>query len=154
MADEVKTEEKEVRVNPFQAEVDSKNKELGNSKGFRLFCGFTRGKGSIPFKYQGFDTDSAETLPSSMKEFMELTGIQKQEELLELVIDGYNARALTQASDPIAEYVNGNWDDDTKTQFRLIIRNMVKSMGLSIEEAANAIKPGVEKKFATAQVSK
>jgi hypothetical protein len=150
MADELTQEQKDraEKLEKLRAELALKNKELGTAKGLRHFAGSTRGKGSMVIQYQGFDTDSPETLPGSLAEFMQLTGVKDEKELLALAIEGFNADAYQTASDPIAEFVNSNWDKDTQSQFRLVVRNMNKSMGISIEEAANMVRPGIEKKLA------
>lgn len=121
-----------------------------SGKGTRLQTGNTRGKGSVVITFEEFDMDSPETLPSTVAEFMTITGIEgKQDELLKYALEGYNSLSQTSASDPIAEFVNGKWDKETVTGFRLIVRNMVKTMGLSLEDAVAMVKPGTEKKFAS-----
>lgn len=155
MAEELTAEQEKAKKDARSKEFDTysapflaKNKALGNAKGLRSFTSSTRGKGSMFINYEGFDVDSPETLPASLKEFMEITKIDDQKEILALVIEGFNANAYQTASDPIAEFVNGNWDKDTQMQFRLVVRNMSKAANMSIEDVVKLVKPGVEAKFA------
>lgn len=149
MADDVKTAENEVeKTNPFKAEADKANAERAKNKGLRVKTGFTRGKGSLPIKWEAFDESIPESMPSSLKEFNELTGTKSEAELLEYAIVGFNDAQYTAASDPIAEHVNPIWDKDTQGQFRLVVRNMSKVLGKSIDDVVAMIKPGVEAAFA------
>lgn len=143
MADEVAEVEK---VNPFKAEADAENAKR-SGVGLRVFYGYTRGKGSIPIRYEGFADD---TKPTSMQEFLNVTKATETE-LLEYAIIGANESYYKDASDPIAEHVNDAWDKDTKSQFRLVVRNLQKAMaasGATIESVVAMVKPGVEKAFA------
>lgn len=136
------------RTNPFKTEADKANAERAKSKGLRVKVGFTRGKGSLPIKWEAFDDAIPESLPASLKEFNELTGTKTEAELLEYAIVGFNDAQYTAASDPIAEHVNPAWDKDTQGQFRLVVRNMSKVLGKSIDDVVAMIKPGVEAAFA------
>lgn len=131
----------------------SEENQTRTGKGTRLAVGSTRGKGSMVISYEEFDLDQPDTVPSSFKEFSELTKIDKAEDLLSLALIGFNAQAYQTASDPIAEFVNGNWDADTKLQFRTVVRNMSKGANMPIEEVVKLVKPGFESKF-NSQVSK
>lgn len=131
---------------PFEDEVVAAN-QARNGKGTRLKFGMTRGKGSLPIKWEAFDESKPDTLPSSLEEFISITKANK-DQLLEWALVGYNDAQYTAASDPIAEHVNATWDDDTKTQFRLVVRNYSKATGMSIEDSVSLIKPGIEKAFA------
>lgn len=143
VAEVVETE----KVNPFKAEVDAENAKA-SGKGLRHFYGNTRGKGSMPIRWSGFDESKPDTLPTDIKEFTQLTGVTSSEKLLEFLITGFNDAQYTAASDPIAEHVNAAWDDDTKTQFRNVVRNLSKAMGKSIDEVVTMVKPGIEQNFA------
>lgn len=151
MANEVAKNEETEPVHPFQAEADKLNESRGEDKGTRVRVGMTRGKGSLAIKWEAFDESKPKTLPADIKEFMALTGIQDQAKLLEFLIVGYNDSTYTAASDPIAEFVNPSWDDDTKAQFRLVVRNYSKATGSSIEDTVSLMKPGIEKAFAAKQ---
>lgn len=147
MSEDVQTQEAPAKVNPFAAEAEKANTERGDKKGTRLFTGFTRGKGSLPIKYENFDLSKTATLPASIAEFMELTGKKDEKDLLEYLIVGYNDDMYTKSSDPIAEHVNAEWDDDTQTQFRLVVRNLSKAMNTDIDKVVALVKPGVQAAF-------
>lgn len=142
--------EKVEKVNPFAAEVEAAN--AGKSgKGTRLNYGFTRGRNTMPIKYEFFDESQPETLPSSLAEFASLTGIQDPATLLGFIIVGYNDAQYVAASDPIAEFVNPTWSDEAKSTFRLAVRNYSKALtsagiATSIEDAASFIKGKMESK--------
>lgn len=145
MADDVKNEEK---VNPFAAEVLAENAKR-TGKGTRLKFGSTRGKGTMPIKYEFFDEAQPDTLPGSLAEFASLTGIQDPATLLGFILVGYNDAQYVAASDPIAEFVVPSWPDERKLAFRLAVRNYSKAMtsaGIetSIEDAAVFIKGRME----------
>jgi len=109
--------------------------------------GKTRGKNPREIEYQAFDLEKPDTLPKSIKEFMEATGVSKEENLVEYLVDGFNMAQYSAASDEIGEFINDAWDKETQAQFRLAVRNYSKLTGLSIEDAVNLIKPGVEKAY-------
>lgn len=130
------------KVNPFAKEAEEDN-ATRTGVGLRVFTGFTRGKGSIPIKWEAF---SSESEPKELEEFLSITKAQKAD-LLRYAIIGYNDEAYTAASDPIAEHVNKLWEDATENQFRLVVRNMHKSLsviGKSIEDVVAMVKPGFE----------
>jgi hypothetical protein len=156
MADDMKnaTEQTDEKVNPFKAEADAENAKR-TGVGFRVFYGYTRGRGTQPIKWEAFDTDKPETLPTSPQQLSEVTKVTDGKLLLQFMIDGCNDYMYRQASDPIAEFVNPAWDDETKLRFRNVIRNYSVTAEVSIEEAVALMKPGVEKvhqaKLAAAQ---
>jgi hypothetical protein len=128
MADETKTVERKVTL------VTKKGK--------------TRGKNPRDIEYQAFDLEQPNTLPTTQAEFMEATGLNKQEDIVSLLVDGFNLQAYSAASDEIGEYINDEWDKETQNQFRLAVRNMSKLTNQSIEDTVTMLKPGVEKGFA------
>lgn len=132
-----------VAKHPFEDEVTAENAKR-EGVGTRLAFGMTRGKGSMPIKWEKFDEAKPDTLPKSVKEFVEYTK-SNEAQILEYLIVGYNDAQYTAASDPIAEFVNPAWSDERKAQFRLVVRNLSKATGLGIEEAVTMVKPGVEK---------
>lgn len=138
--------EKEEKVNPFAADAKADN-ETRTGKGLRVKTGFTRGKGSMPIRWEAFDESQADTLPKNVQEFLDITKANESE-LLDYLIVGFNDAQYTAASDPIAEHVNLAWDKDTQSQFRLVVRNLSKAMNQSIEDTVAMVKPGVEKAFA------
>lgn len=130
-------------ANSAAAEANASREGVGT----RMFVGSTRGKGSIVIKYENWDKSSPDTLPKSLKEFMEVTKITDQSKILEFVIDGHNDELYQQASDPIAEFVDATWPDDAQAQFRLVVRNLSRGANLSIEDAVSQIKPLFEKQY-------
>jgi hypothetical protein len=151
MADEVAVEVVE-KENKFKAEVEAENAKL-TGIGLRWFYGSTRGRGTQEIKWQAFDTDKPETLPTSVPNLTEIIGITDAKKLLSFLIDGVNDYLYRQASDPIAEYVNPAWDDETKLKFRTIVRNYSSSAEVSIEDTVALMKPGIEKVFAAKQAA-
>ncbi len=112
-------------------------------KGTRVKVGMTRGRNPQVISFEAFVESLKETLPTTISEFMDLTKVQDEPTIMEYLIDGYNSNAYTQASDPIAEFVDASWDDDVKKQFRLVVRNYSNATGVSIEDAVALIKPGI-----------
>ena len=145
MSDDQKTE-LQVERERFEVEAAAVNDKL-TGKGLRTLVGATRGRSTMNIKYQAFDDSKPDTLPTTVEEFVSLTGIKSNSDLCELLVVGFNDKAYTEASDPIAEHVNKAWGDELKMQFRLVVRNYSKAMEISIDDAVKFIKPGVEKKF-------
>lgn len=138
---------KEVANENEKRKVDSKDKE-GNAikvfpKGLLLRAGMTRGKNPQVISYEAFDLSQPETLPVSLEEFMALTETKDEKILVSYLIDGFNDSQYTQASDPIAEYVEASWPEDVQKQFRLVVRNYSNATKVSIEDAVALIKPGI-----------
>lgn len=137
--------EPEVEVD-VQEQRKAKEKELNASrtgKGTRVKIGATRGKNSQEIQYEAFDESLTDTLPVSVDEFMSLTGVNDEKVLLGYLIDGFNAANYTAASDPVAEFIEPTWDDETKKQFRLVVRNYASGAGVSLDDAVKLIKPGI-----------
>jgi hypothetical protein len=134
-------------LNDAQEAADAENAKR-TGKGTRLLVGQTRGKSSMVILYEAFDTDKPETLPTNLEEFVNLTKIGDEKELAGLLVDGFNAHSYSEASDPVGEFINPMWPDAVKLSFKLAVKNTAKAAGMTFEEAANVIKPGVEKKFA------
>lgn len=146
---EMSVEQKARKIELLKAQLNASNENATRKGvGTRAAAGSTRGKGSIVITYEEFDLDDEASLPKSVAEFMKIANVEKQEDLLNFILEGYNTVSLRTASDPIAEYVNGSWDKDTIAQFRLLVRNMSKAFGVSIEDAVSVVKPGIEKKLA------
>lgn len=116
--------------------------------GLRVMVGATRGKNTQNIKYEAFDQSKPDTLPTSIASFAEVTSITDEAMLVTLLIDGFNDYQYRQASDPIAEFVNPVWPDEIKLAFRTSVRNYAKAAEVSIEEAANLMKPSIDKKYA------
>ncbi len=140
MADEVKSPT-DVEFEQREAAVKAENAKR-SGKGTRLKAGRTRGKGSIVITYEQFDESLPETLPVSIKEFMDLTGVQDEPSLVGNLIAGFNDSSYTAASDPLAEYVEATWPTDAQAQFRIVVRNYARGAVVSLEDAVALIKPG------------
>ena len=122
-------------------------------KGTRIRVGQTRGKNPQVISWEAFDDSKPDTLPASLSEFMEISKVSDEKEIVSMLIDGFNAQAYTAASDPIAEFVNAAWPDDVQKQFRLVVRNYSNATGASIEDAVALIKPGIEAAQAKAKTA-
>lgn len=109
-------------------------------------AGKTRGKNprDITFKVLS-------AIPTSIKQFAEVTNTQTEPEICEYLFEGFNSLQYAAASDEIGEFINDAWDKDTQNQFRLAVRNYSKMTGFSIEDAVNLIKPGLDKAWAAKQ---
>lgn len=138
--------------NAKDAAEEAKLNEGRTGKGLRFNIGYTRGKGSQRIQYEAFDDSKPETLPATLSEFMELTNVKDEKSILGYVIEGFNLNQYRTASDPIAEFVNPAWSDETQKQFRLVVRNYANATGVSIEDAVNLIKPGIEASEAAKKV--
>ena len=127
-------------------DMDKREKELNSSrtgKGKRIFLAMTRGKNPQEIQFEAFDESQPGTLPVDLSEFMKLGTADEKEIVKRLIVGDYEI-AYTEASDPIAEYVNPAWDSDVQKQFRLVVRNYSNATGVSIEDAVALIKPGIE----------
>lgn len=142
-----KETEKEATNKEYQAKVDALNANR-TGIGTRAAYGYTRGKGSMPFIYERFDESQPDTLPKSMQEFVAVAKVTDDASLTKLAVAGLNEKLYTEASDPIAEHVNPSWDDETKTRFRLVVRNYMVGVGASLDDSVALIKPGFEKALA------
>jgi hypothetical protein len=125
--------------NEMADEVVTKKASLVTKKGK------TRGKNPRDIEYQAFDLEQPETLPRTYKEFVEVTGLKEEADIVSVLIDGFNQQAYSAASDEIGEFVNDAWDKEFTNQFRLVIRNHSKMTGMGVEETVNLLKPGIEK---------
>lgn len=106
--------------------------------------GKTRGKNPRDIEYEAFDLEKQESLPKDMKEFMEVTKVTTEPELVELLINGFNDAQYSAASDEIGEFINDAWDKEYQAQFRLTIRNFSKISGKTIEETVVMLKPAID----------
>lgn len=111
--------------------------------GTRIKVGATRGKNPQAISFEAFDEEKPDTLPKSYDEFIKATGISDEKQIVTLLIEGFNADSYTSASDPIAEYVDASWPEETRKQFRMVVRNYAAGAKVSIEDAVNLIKPGI-----------
>lgn len=135
------------------AEMEAREKVLNASrtgKGTRVSLGMTRGKNPVEVQFENWDETQPDTLPVEFKECMdvlEARGItdsrQQQLEMVRRFILGDNEILYTEASDPVAEFMEPNWSDDIKKNFRMVVKNYATGAFVSIEDAVNIIKPGI-----------
>src|SRR5574340_1457558 len=141
MSDDQKTAQEQAleAADKAAAEVNAKR----SGKGTRVTVGQTRGRNPQVISFEAFDESKPDTLPKTLSEFMELTKVSDEPTIVSYLIDGFNSAAYTQASDPVAEFVDATWSDEVKKQFRLLTRNYAQATGVSIEDAVTLIKPGI-----------
>jgi hypothetical protein len=150
MATEAK-DVKDVRAELLEAtqkKADEQN-ATRTGKGTRLRVGQTRGKNPQVITWEAFDESQPDSLPATLAEFMEISGVKDEKPLVGFLIDGFNSQAYGAASDPIAEFINPAWDEETQSRFRVTVRNYAAMLNVAMEEAVALIKPGVEKAFAS-----
>ncbi len=134
--------------------MDKREKALNEGKsgvGTRYFLAMTRGKNPQEIKFEAFDDAQPDTLPKTIKQFLEVAGLEPTKDepsIVEYLIEGFNSAAYTAASDPLAEYVDPTWPAESQAQFRLVVRNYSRGAQVAIEDAVALIKPGFEKQFA------
>ena len=141
--------EKAARAAALEAKEKWATEENGKRTGVgtRIRVGLTRGKSSQVISWEEFDDSQPDTMPKSVKEFMDVTGAKSNDALLQYLIPGYNVLQYTAASDPIAEHVNSAWPEELQLTFRTAVRNYSRGVEGTIEEAVELIKPGFEKKY-------
>lgn len=143
MSDDQKTA-LELEREQFEKEAKEYNSKLSGI-GLRQLVGATRGRSTVNIKYMAFDETSPDTLPKTVEKFVEITGIKSNAELAELLVTGFNDKAYTEASDPIAEHVNKAWKDDVKVKFRAVIRGLVATLpDMTIAKAVEMVRPGMD----------
>ena len=130
------------------AEQEARKPALSTKKGK------TRGKSPRDIEFLQIDLEQPLTVPQTLAEFMELTGVKEQVEILSYTIDGWNAAQYSAASDEIGEFIPDTWDKDTSGQFRLAVRNTSKLTGLDIETVVKMLMPAVEKGVAEKKAAK
>lgn len=116
--------------------------------------GKTRGKNPREIEYEAFDLEKPESLPKTIQEFVTVTKVNDENELVALLINGFNDSQYSAASDEIGEFINDAWDKETQAQFRLAVRNTSKISGMSIEDVVTMLKPAVEKGWAAKVAAK
>ena len=135
------------------AEMAAREVELNagkTGKGTRTALGMTRGRNPQEIQYENWDESLPDSLPVSLDEFMKLSGIdnmkgegEAERAIVRRLILGDNEVFYTEASDPVAEFVELSWPDDVQKQFRIVVRNYSNATGVSIEDAVALIKPGI-----------
>jgi hypothetical protein len=139
MTEAAKTEQ-EIAVEQAEAKASEVNASR-TGKGTRVKVGSTRGRNPQVISFESFDESLPDTLPKDISQFMEITKVQDEPTIMGYLIDGFNLAQYTTASDPVAEFVDPSWDDDIKKNFRTVVRNYAAGAQVSIEDAANLIKP-------------
>src|SRR5882672_12657244 len=146
---DTKAAEKEAKAEALKArtaEIEREEKDLNKDrtgKGTRAMISMSRGRNPVKVTYGAFDESKPETLPVDLAEFMDLSKINEEKEIIALPIDGFNSASYTTASDPVAEFVEPTWPDDVQKAFRLVVRNYATNAQVSIEDAVALIKPGI-----------
>jgi hypothetical protein len=143
---ETAAEAKEAAIKARNVEMAVRELELNKDKtgkGLRSFLGMTRGRNPQEIQYENWDDSKPETLPVTLSEFMDLRKVTDEKDIVRRLILGDNEVLYTEASDPVAEFLEFDWSDEVKKQFRGIIRNYASATGISIEEAVDLIKPGI-----------
>lgn len=138
--------EKDALLERKQKEAEEQNAKR-EGKGTRIRVGQTRGKNPQVVSWEAFDESKPETLPTSVDEFMKLSGTKDEATYLGYLIEGFNSAQYTAASDPLAEYVEAHWSDEVQKQFRTAVRQYANAVGAPIDEAVALIKPGLDKKY-------
>ena len=133
------------QVTALEQEVTSENAKR-SGKGTRLVLANTRGKGSIQIKYEAFDSDSAGSLPTSVAEFMALSGVSDEDTLVSYLVTGFNDASYKRASDPVSEFVNPAWPSEVAESFKLSVKNLVRA-GLELEAVVAMVKPAIDAQF-------
>lgn len=145
---ETKMSEKEVAKAELKAretEITAKEKEANrgrSGKGLRVFFGMTRGRNPQMISYENWDLEQPATLAETLSEFKSLR-VSDEKEIVRRLILGDNEILYSEASDPVAEYYESDWDKEFKTQFRTSIKNYSAMTGLSIEDTVTLLKPGI-----------
>jgi hypothetical protein len=149
MSDENPTPEEKAAADAKAAELKAakeKAAEVNKSrtgKGTRISVGQTRGRSTQVISWEAFDESLPDTLPKTLSEFMEVAKVSDEPTIVSYLIDGFNAAQYTQASDPVAEFVDPTWPEDVQKQFRIVVRNYAAATNVSIEDAVTLIKPGI-----------
>lgn len=138
---EAKAEALKARKAELEAR-EAKANEGRTGKGTRIAIDLTKGRNPQPVEYEAFDTSKADTLPTSIDEFMALTNVKEEPKLLGFLIDGFNSSQYEIATDPTAEYVEASWPEPIQKQFRITVKNYADATGVSVEDAVTLIKPG------------
>lgn len=133
-------------IDAREAEITQKETEANKDrtgKGTRVFFGMTRGRNPQMIQYENWDESKADTLPVSLSEFMDLRKITDEKDVVRRLILGDNEILYSEASDPIAEFVDASWPDEFQKQFRMVIRNYAAAAKVTIEDAVALLKPSI-----------
>lgn len=128
---------------------ETKLNEGKTGKGTRTFLVLTRGRNPQEIAYEQWDDSQPDTLPKSFAEVLDLHKARGQEgdvaekEVVRRWILGDNDILYSEASDPVAEFVDSSWTEEVQKQFKLVVKNYANATGVSIEDAVALIKPGI-----------
>lgn len=153
---EQEKQEKKEAAKARTAEIEKLELEANKGKtgkGTRTNFGYTRGKGTTLISWEAFEDAPSETRPSSIQEFSDLVNAKNNNDLLNYLIEGFNAVSYEAASDPLADYVDSSWPKEAQANFRLVVRNYARTLKVPIEDAVNLIKPGFTAQFSKSAVS-
>ena len=148
-AEQAKTDKAEA-LKARNADMNAREKKLNegkNGKGTRTFLGMTRGRNPQEIEFENWDVEQPTTLLDSLAEGIDLMeqrgfkGENGEREIVRRILIGDNDILYTEASDPVAGFVEASWSEDIKKGFRAVVRNYSTNLGMSIEDAANIIKP-------------
>lgn len=156
-AAENSAEAKEAAIKARNADMEKREKELNkdkSGKGTRTFLGMTRGRNPLEIQYENWDESQPDTLPVTLSEFMELRKMTDEKDIVRRLILGDNEVLYTEASDPVAEFVEKDWPEDVQKGFRIVVRNYSQNAGVSIEDAVTLLKPGIAAGVAKAAAAK
>ncbi len=141
---------KAAAISARNADMEKREKELNagkTGKGTRTFLGMTLGRNPLEIQYENWDESQPETLPTTLSEFMDLRKNSPEavdeKGIVRRLILGDNDVFYSEASDPVAEFVDPTWPDEVKKGFRIVVRNYATNAGVSIEDAVALIKPGI-----------
>lgn len=144
--EEAKKAALEARTAAMEAEEKELNKDR-TGKGTRVFLSMTRGRNPQKVQYENWDEKQPATLPVTYNDCLAemktrgFTEADIEPAMVKRFILGDNELFYKEASDPVAEYVDKTWPEEIQKGFRLVVRNFSANNNVTIEEAANLIKP-------------
>src|ERR1035437_8527296 len=112
---ETAQETKDAAIKARNADMAAREKVLNQSvtgKGLRHFLGMTRGRNPQEISYENWDDSQPDTLPLTLSEFMELRKMNDEKDIIKRLILGDNDVLYSEASDPVAEFVEATWTDE------------------------------------------
>lgn len=114
--------------------------------GTRQVVGTTRGRNTVPFIYEAFSGDFADSLPKSVDDFLGFTKLDGDNPLVvTYLIEGYNSISESNGSDPLNEYIDSTWPEDVQKRFKVVIRNYSQDSNMSIEDTVDLLRDGIVK---------
>jgi len=143
---ETTKEQKDAALKARNEDMAKREKALNEGKtgkGLRSFLGMTRGRNPQEIQFENWDDSQPDTLPLTLSEFMDLRKVTDEKDIVRRLILGDNEILYSEASDPVAEFVDASWPEDVQKQFRIVVRNYANATGVSIEDAVALIKPGI-----------